>query len=522
MILTVGNSVKDDKGHEYILDEIIGQGGFGYVFKAHRKGQNSVFAIKTMLPSFENDSAEQVFKNEIMSSRGVKGDNIIRYEYVHNGDDFSDLPPYIIMEFADGGTLNSILKQKKKTGDYLCVDELVCIFKQLSKGMDEINKTLIHRDIKPDNILLCEGVLKISDFGLSKIATENTRTLTYKGGGTPLYMAPEAWDYTKNTIQMDIYSMGIVFYELATLKYPYEPIPRTYEECKRAHLHSIPLRIEQVNPSLPASLISVINRMIEKPISKRFTKWDEIIFLLNSQNELSSTLDKMVDMVVSIKNKEDNERQKREVMTIKNEQDKKEFCELIHSQFERTIATPIVDFVDKINSKYAGKDKISFIKRSSSVRVTEIFSWELIAHPGNKVLINMEAIIKENHQRTVVLDRFSGDGRTKIEYCIPEYKGKKILAWGEVINNYDNGFNLLLLDNGSLYGDWLIMNNKNNLSFLSGKERREPFSFDLEELSKEIASVQVTHLYSSEFKHFDETDFLNAIKELTFDTVKQT
>lgn len=83
--------------------------------------------------------------------------------------------------------------------------------------MIAINAELVHRDIKPENILVSNDVLKISDFGLAKIASESTRTMSFKGYGTIPYIAPEAWNSDKNTIQMDIYSMGIVFYELATL-----------------------------------------------------------------------------------------------------------------------------------------------------------------------------------------------------------------------------------------------------------------------------------------------------------------
>lgn len=518
MMLTVGSSVKDDENRVYVMDEIIGQGGFGYVFKAHRKSDNFIFAVKTTLPSFGDSSAEEAFKNEIQSAAGIKGENIIRYEFVHNGYKFPELPPYIIMEYADGGTLGSILKKRRQAGKALELDVLINIFKQLTNGMSEINRTLVHRDIKPDNILLCGNTLKISDFGLSKIAAENTRTMTFKGGGTPLYMAPEAWDFSKNTVQMDIYSMGIIFYELATLRYLYEPIPRTYEDCKNAHLLSPIVSLEKANTSLPSSLVSVINRMLEKSTNRRFSNWQDIIQLLEKQDKPDSSVDRLVAMAIASKNAEDIARQNQESAKQQREKEKSDFCKLVRSQFENTVIVPIINFVEKINSQYAGGAKITFLQSSYTTSNMEHFSWEMNIPPKNSLTINMEAILKENHRREVApVDRIWGENRTRTEYYIPHYKKKNILAWGEVSNEAGYGFNLLLLDSGEIYGDWVIMNNTNNLSNISGKARREPFSFGLLELPEEINSVQITHLYSADFEQFSDTSLLNLIKMLAFD-----
>lgn len=190
------------------------------------------------MPSFFDKSSENAFKNEIQAALEVSGDNVIRYEFAHTGEKYPELPPYIIMEYANNGTLRDIINQRKRTKSFYSTEELFGIFRQLANGMNDINSLLVHRDIKPENILLCGSVLKITDLGLSKVAVEKTRTITFKGGGTPLYMSSEAWDFSKNTIQMDIYSKGIIFYELAALEYPYSPMPRTQEDAKNLHMYS--------------------------------------------------------------------------------------------------------------------------------------------------------------------------------------------------------------------------------------------------------------------------------------------
>ena len=213
---------------------------------------------------------------------------------------------------------------------------------------------------------------------------------------------------------------------------------------------------------------------------------------------------------------EDISRQNQESAAQQEAKQKSNFCKLVYSQFENTIIGPIVNFAEKVNSQYAGSMKITF-SQSSYTTNNSHFSWKMNTPPKNSLTIKIEAILKENHKREVLVDRIRGENRTRTEHYIPQYEGKNILAWGEVSNQAGYGFNLLLLDSGEIYGDWVIMNNKNNFSNISGKTRREPFPFSLQELQKEIHNVQVTHLYSSIFEPFSDTSFLNLIKMLAVD-----
>lgn len=519
MILTVGTSIKDSKGNLYILDDIIGHGNFGYVFKTHREKDHAIFALKTMLPSFGDVSLEKSFKNEIQLATGVCGEHIIHYEYIHDGDTFLEYPPYIIMEYADGGTLGDELKARKQTNELFGSDELLDILKQLADGMRQVNASLVHRDIKPDNILRCGHTLKISDFGLSKVAAENTRTLSFKGGGTPLYMAPEAWDFSKNTIQMDIYSMGVIFYELATLHYPYDPLPSTHEECRSAHLYSPITSPTKIRPSLSPSIVSLINRMLEKSIKRRFSTWDEIIKLLETQTTSKPSANGLVASAVAAQNAKDAARQKQESAARQRQKEKEDFLKLVFAQIKQTIVMPIAEFTEEVNQQYAGKDKLRFAGDMCPQADKTSFHWELTIPPDNALAINMEAIWKENFTRVVPRDILFDDfgrNRTREENYIPQFRRRNILAWGEIVNRAGYGFNVLLLDSGDIYGDWIIMNNKNSFSHGTNKERREPFAFSLHELPKEINNVQMTHLYSADFEDFKDTTFLGLINTLAY------
>jgi hypothetical protein len=275
--------------------------------------------------------------------------------------------------------------------------------------------------------------------------------------------------------------------------------------------------LEKANASLPSSLISVINRMLEKPTKMRFSNWQDIIQLLEKQTEPDSPIDKMVAMAVAAKNAEDIARQNQESAARQKAQEKSNFCKLIYSQFENTITAPIITFAEKINSQYAGSAKITFPQSGYTPCNKEHFSWKMNIPPSNSLTIDMEAILKENHKREVAVDRIWNESRTRTEHYIPQYKGKNILAWGAVSNQAGYGFNLLLLDSGGIYGDWIIMNNKNNLSIILENAKREPFFFSLRELPNEIDSVQITHLYSADFEPFSDTSFLSLVKMLAFD-----
>src|SRR5439155_20480785 len=150
-----------------------------------------VYAVKT-LAAPSNPSDVESFKNEGRLAVGIRHPNVIEYYYFHAGDEHPNLPLYIVMEYADGGSLLQSFQNARAQQKVFSPDELVTMFRQLVAGMSAVNQTLVHRDIKPANILRKGDSLKITDFGLAKLAAEATRTMTFKGGGTFPYMAPEA------------------------------------------------------------------------------------------------------------------------------------------------------------------------------------------------------------------------------------------------------------------------------------------------------------------------------------------
>jgi serine/threonine protein kinase len=320
MIIKPGISIINGDNEEFEVIEEIGAGGCGVVYKIQNKSTKNSFAVKTLSPSFTDDKLLKGLINEAQMAIQISHINVLKYYFFHDGSQFPELPPYIIMEFANGGSLATLIENAK---EQIAESELLNIYSSLISGMKAINEKIIHRDIKPENILLKDDVLKIADFGLSKIIDEKTRTSSFKGWGTPKYIAPEAWVGKKNTIQMDVYSMGIMFYELLTLSYPFELTnPYDYSEWQNVHLYSPPKQIEKLRTDTSPKLAQIISKMIEKEISVRYKNWEEIESDLEGL-EISTEIDSTIARIVKKKMEKDEEQLKEKLEAEKIE-DRKE------------------------------------------------------------------------------------------------------------------------------------------------------------------------------------------------------
>lgn len=508
MVLTVGSKIKGSNGDTYILDEILGSGGFATVFKGRRESDGLIVAVKTLLNSFESAEGLLSFQRELLQAGVIDSEHVIKYYYTHNGNTYPEYPPYIIMEYANGGTLAQLIDLQKQKGELFDLNVITEMCMQLANGMNAISKSLVHRDIKPENILIKDGILKISDFGLSKYSKNATRTLTFKGYGTAGYVAPEAWGNDKNTIQMDIYSMGIVFFEIATLQYPYHIAANADNLAYRdAHLFGVAKNPGLINSDLPQSFISTIIKMMEKPTHKRFSEWDSIEAALKA-NFLKPVdeLESVVERALAQRNSADLQKQTEQAKQKKAQEVIQERCRLVYAQYEAVIYEPIRSFVEIFNRKYVGNIRLRVEETKSNI-VPEKFSLKITMPESKWICIDTEVIFMENHTREVQRDPIFRDCGTIRKNYIPQCKGRNVQAWSHVRDQSGRGFNLLLLEvPGGLYGEWFVLNNTN--SGFNRNPRIEPFGFTIQELPKEIVHITSTHIYNSELSKFNQTEFL--------------
>jgi serine/threonine protein kinase len=494
MVIVIGSIVYDQSHSEYEITRFIDAGSFGNVYEARKKSDGTLWAVKTLQTPFADQTALKAFINEGNLAITISHQNVIKYLYFHDGSSLPGLPPHIIMELADGGTLLQLIESRRTNTHFLSNDELKQLFAQLIDGMEAINAKLVHRDIKPENILLASGTLKISDFGLSKIVAEATRTSSFKGIGCLPYMAPEAWRLEKNTILMDVYSMGIVFYELATLKHPLTVSKGDVRSWQDAHFFQNPARPDALNKSLPPIISQTIAKMIEKKSESRFQNWPEIRSFLSKDNAPIRSDSALVDKVLKKRIEVDEKAREQQLAIEKRNQELKDLKVMISYQFNNEIIEPIRTLLEEVNSKYAGtKNVITTASDSMTANIR--------TSSQRQITLEVRPIIKEDFYRERVRDDYGMQSRTR-ELRLPTYRGQPLLAWGCLKADDERGFNLLLLENqNSPYGTWHLLINRSRA--IVGEQRIAPFPFDFDEIEKEIELVGAMHIYVSEGKALD-------------------
>ena len=270
-------------GHYEVL-KVLGQGGFGVVMKAFDEKLHRHVAIKVMNAQMAATSPPRKrFLREARAAAAIRHENIVQVYSVE------EQPlPYLVMEFIDGQTL----QQKQAGHGPLEVPEWLHIGRQLAAGLTSAHATgLIHRDIKPGNILLEQGAeqkVKITDFGLARAADDASLSRSGTISGTPMYMAPEqALGHTLDH-RADLFSMGSVLYELATGRPPFRAA-NTVAVLRRV-VDDTPRPMQEIIPELPNWLVAIVNKLLEKQPDHRFQTAKEVALLLDRcQSELQLT-----------------------------------------------------------------------------------------------------------------------------------------------------------------------------------------------------------------------------------------
>jgi serine/threonine protein kinase len=498
MVIVIGSIIQDQTNRDYEITRFIGAGSFGNVYEARRKTDSTLWAVKTLQTPFADATILKTFINEGNLAATISHQNVIKYTFFHDGSTFTGLPPYIIMELADGGTLARLIESRQAKKQFLSNDELKAFFAQLIDGMEAINVSLVHRDIKPDNILFASGTLKISDFGLSKIVTEATRTTTFKGVGCLPYMAPEAWRLEKNTILMDIYSMGIVFYELATLKHPLAVSKGDITAWQDAHFFQNPSRPDVLNAGVSSVISQTISKMIEKKPESRFQNWSEIRHFLAKDHVATTSQSSLVDTVLKRRMEVDEKQKAQQLAIEKRRQEIDQLRQVISYQFNNDIVQPIKAFLDQVNSQYAGPENAISISQNG-------MSANISTSSHKQLTLDVRAILKEDFYRERIIDDF-GMRSSRTELRLPTYQGQPLMAWGYLKAQDNRGFNFLLLENKeSPYGIWQLLINRSNA--IAREQRIAPFPFDFDEIEEEIQHLRGMHIYVSEIRGLD-TEFI--------------
>ncbi|MBI1950974.1 MAG: serine/threonine protein kinase [Acidobacteria bacterium] len=255
----------------YKVEERIGAGGMGIVYRAFDEALQRHVALKTLLPALAADPEFVArLKREAQSAAALNHPNITQIYSIGQEGTIT----FFAMELIHGRSLESVVRQKGALGAAEATGHIL----QAAKGLRHAaQKKLIHRDIKPSNLMLTEdGVVKVTDFGLAKAARSETQlTATGEVLGSPGYISPEQAQGAPLDARSDIYSLGATFFHLVTGRLPFEAPTPVAMIVK--HL-SEPLRSPRaVNPAVPYPVASAIQKMMAKRPGERFQDYDALI-----------------------------------------------------------------------------------------------------------------------------------------------------------------------------------------------------------------------------------------------------
>jgi serine/threonine-protein kinase len=257
-------------GDRYEVLEKIGGGGMALVYKAKCRLLNRFVAIKVLRPEFiEDEEFVKKFKREAQAAASLSHPNIVSiYDVGTENDNY-----YFVMEYIKGQTLKELIKSKGTLG----VEFATNIAIQICYALEHAHKNhIVHRDIKSHNILLKEdNSVKVTDFGIARAVSSSTITNTGNVIGSVHYFSPEQARGGYTDEKSDIYSLGVVMYEMLTGRLPFEGDSPIAVALK--HIQEVPEKPSSINNRIPKAIEDIILKCMEKEVSKRYNSAAEII-----------------------------------------------------------------------------------------------------------------------------------------------------------------------------------------------------------------------------------------------------
>jgi serine/threonine-protein kinase len=247
----------------YEIHEIIGVGGMAVVYKAYDSIDDRIVAVKVLKEEYlKNDEFRRRFKNESKAVAVLSHPNIVKVFDVSFGDKIQ----YIVMEYIDGITLKEYIEQQSM----LTWKEAVHFSVQILRALQHAHERgIVHRDIKPQNIMMLEdGTIKVTDFGIARFAQSETKTMTDKAIGSVHYISPEQARGGHTDEKSDIYSVGVMMYEMLTGKLPFEA--ENAVSVAIMQMQEDPKLLRNVNPEIPEGLEDITLHAMQKDPAQRY------------------------------------------------------------------------------------------------------------------------------------------------------------------------------------------------------------------------------------------------------------
>jgi serine/threonine-protein kinase len=268
----------------YRIEKVIGEGGMGTVYLAsHTKIPNRVSAIKVLKSNFlQNENLKNRFRREMEIMSGMTHENIVKLEQF----DEDDLGMYLIMEYFKGVEIDDYLKNKIGV---FPEEKAVPLMIQILKAFSFAHKKgIVHRDIKPGNILINQEAdqVKVLDFGIAKMKDDiSMQTKSGAQIGTVFYMSPEQVHGKELDARSDIYALGVTFYQMLTGINPYHDLNTEYEIYNKITKEDLP-DPREIYPGVTERMVNILRKSLAKAPEDRFQTCDDFILALQGDVEV--------------------------------------------------------------------------------------------------------------------------------------------------------------------------------------------------------------------------------------------
>ena len=268
----------------YKLNEVIGTGGMAKVYDAFDMMLERNVAIKVLKSQFvDTDDFLSKFKTEATSAASLSDENIVAIYDVGSEILNDDKVEYIVMEKIEGTTLKDIIDESAPLSD----EKIISYGKQIALALQAAHrKGVVHRDIKPANIMINEDdKVKVTDFGIARVSSDATIAYTSSILGTVHYISPEQVKGQAIDNRSDLYSLGVVLYEMATGDVPFDADTPVSIAIK--HIQDEPLMVTEINSDIDPNIANIINKLLKKDAVDRYQTSAELIRDLDNYRDLS-------------------------------------------------------------------------------------------------------------------------------------------------------------------------------------------------------------------------------------------
>ena len=255
----------------YLIQSLVGVGGMANVYRGVDEKTGNAIAVKVLKEEFlDNEELVRRFKNESKAISILSHPNIVKVYDVS----VTDRLQYIVMEYVDGITLKEYLKQR---GGALTWKETVYFATQVLGALQHAHaKGIIHRDVKPQNImLLADGSIKMMDFGIARFSRAQSQTVSDKAIGSVHYISPEQAKGDRTDARTDIYSVGVMLYEMLSGRLPFDGDGAV--SIAIMQISDKPTPLAQVVPNVPEGLRQITEKAMEKDPAKRYQSAQEML-----------------------------------------------------------------------------------------------------------------------------------------------------------------------------------------------------------------------------------------------------